>query len=605
MVFHGKEARNRQEKYGENKINDVKKRSLFLMFISQFANLMILVLIIAAIISAVISKINAESYLDTIVIFIVVFLNAIIGAYQENKAEKALEELQKISEHKAKVIRDGILVELNAHELTLGDVVILETGDFVPADLRIIESYNLHVDESHLTGESEPVEKNSNTINDEKISLGDIKNMVFTSSLVTMGRAKAVVVKIGMNTEVGKIASMIKETKQPITPIQEKMNRLTKLLVIYALIACLIIFIIGVLYGKSWLTMLMMTVSLAVSAIPEGLPAITTVVLALGVQRLVEKNAIVKKLPAVETLGSVSIICSDKTGTLTQNRMTVKKIYYNGKIQSLNNIESLDNDKTLTRIVTGFMLCNDTKISKDGLAGDPTEIALTRMGFEDFGFDSNSLFWYERVAEIPFDSNRKVMTTVNKIGEKYVVYTKGGLDEVLSRCVAYEIEDNIYTDGNKFLEYKGDILFNNNELAKDALRVLAIGYKILDNPPRLDEYESLEQNLIYLGMVGMIDPPREEVKDSINACIEAGIKTIMITGDHKVTAEAIARDLGILEDSSEVITGLELDSMSDEEFKKNIENYTVYARVTPEHKLKIIEAWQEKNQYVAMTGDRS
>lgn len=398
---------------------------------------------------------------------------------------------------------------------------------------------------------------------------------------------------------------MIKGTKQPITPLQERINSLTKSLVFYALLACLIIFIIGIIYGKSWITMLMMTVSLAVSAIPEGLPAITTVVLAVGVQRLVEKNAIVKKLPAVETLGSVSIICSDKTGTLTQNRMTVKKLYYNGKIVDLDKIGNLEhNDRTLSRLVTGFMLCNDTKISNKGLAGDPTEVALTRMGFEEFGFDSNSLFWYERVAEITFDSNRKIMTTVNKVGDKYVVFTKGGLDEILSRCTAYEIDNKIITDESKFLGYKGEILFSNDKLARNALRVLAISYKILDYPPRLDEYHNLEQNLIFLGMAAMIDPPREEVKDSILNCKQAGIKPIMITGDHKITAEAIARDLGILEEGYEVLTGIELDSMSDEEFKKNIDKYRVYARVSPENKLRIIEAWQEKDKYVAMTGDR-
>ena len=604
MVFHGEEVKRRQIKYGENKIEDVKKRSLFLMFISQFANVMILVLIFAAIISAIISKINGEGYLNTIVIFGVVILNAIIGTQQEYKAEKALEELQKISENKAKVLRDGVLIEVTAHELTLGDIVILETGDFVPADLRIIESYNFYVDESHLTGESEPVEKNANTINDEKITIGDIKNMTFTSSLVTMGRAKAVVVKIGMNTEVGKIAAMIKDTKPPTTPIQEKINSLTKSLVFYAILACIIIFLIGIFYGKSWMTMLMLSVSLAVSATPEGLPAITTVVLAIGVQRLVEKNAIVKKLPAVETLGSVSVICSDKTGTLTKNMMTVKKLYYNGKICNIDEVENLNENQTLSKLVTGFMFCNDTKISKTGLTGDPTEVALTRMAFENFGFDSNSLFWYERVAELPFDSNRKVMTTVNKIGDKYVVFTKGGLDEVLSRCIAYEINNEITTDESKFLGYKGELLYSNEKLARDALRVLAIGYKILNEQPKMHEYKYLEQDLIFLGMAGMIDPPREEVKDSIHTCIEAGIKPIMITGDHKVTAEAIARDLGILKEGNLVLTGVELDFMSDEEFKKNLDKYRVYARVSPENKLRIVEAWQEKDKYVAMTGDR-
>ena len=599
MVFHGKEAAKRQAKYGENKIEEVNKKSLFSIFVSQFADIMIIILLIAAGLAAFIAIKNNEGFTDTIIILAIVILNAIIGTQQEYKAERALYELQKISETQTKVIRDGVIVSVKAHELTLGDVVILEAGDYVSADLRIIESYNLQVDESHLTGESESIIKESNLIKDTKIALGDIKNMAFASSLVTKGRGKAVVVKIGENTEVGKIAAMMKNTKQPTTAIQEKIKSLVKSLLIFLLFACFFVFILGILYGKSFMTMLMMTVSLAVSAIPEGLPAITTVVLAVGVQRLVKKNAIVKKLPAVETLGSVSIICSDKTGTLTQNRMRVEKLYYNGRIHDLS---YLSHNETLTRLVTGFMLCNDSKVSKLGLTGEPTETALTRMGFE-LGFDSNLLFWYDRVAEISFDSNRKLMTTVNKIGDKYIVYTKGGLDEVISKCSAYEIDNNIYTDEYKFMGYRAEVLSANDELARNAMRVLAIAYKILDYEPRLDDYHTFEEDLIFLGMAGMIDPPREEAKSSIEACKEAGILPIMITGDHKLTAEAIARDLGILEENYEVLTGVELDSMSDEDFKNNINKYRVYARVSPENKLRIIEAWQDQDKYVAMTGD--
>lgn len=599
MVFHGKEVAKRQLKYGENKIEDTDKKSLLFIFFSQFANIMIIVLIIAAIISTFVAYKNNDSFIDTIVILIVVIINAIIGTRQEYKAEKALEELQKISEAKAKVIRDGILLEVKSHELTLGDIVVLEAGDYISADLRIVESYNLEIDESSLTGESEPVEKESNALKEEKLALADRRNMAFASTLITKGRGKAVVVKIGSNTEVGKIALMIKNTKKPPTAIQEKINSLVKSLLVYLSIVCLIIMSLGVAYGKSFMTMLMIGISLAVSAIPEGLPAITTVVLAIGIQRLAQKNAIVKKLTAVETLGSVSVICSDKTGTLTQNKMSVQKLYYNGKILP---IDSLIPNETLTRLVTGFMLCNDSKVSRKGLSGDPTEVALIRMGFE-LGFDSNLLFWYDRVAEIPFDSNRKLMTTVNKIGDKYIVFTKGGLDEVLSRCSAFEVDNNIYTDEYKFLGHKGEILYINDILARDAMRVLAIGYKILDYEPKLEDYNSFEENLIFLGLAGMIDPPREEAKESINACKEAGIRPIMITGDHSLTAETIAKDLGILEDGYEILTGIELDSMSDKEFEDNIEKYRVYARVSPENKLRIISAWQNQNKYVAMTGD--
>lgn len=594
-----REAIRRRAKYGENKIEDVSKKSLFIMFLEQFASIVIIILIIAAILSAVISKLNGEGYTDTIIILVVIFLNAVIGVSQEFKASKALEELQKLSEHKAKVLRNGVIENINANELTLGDIVILEAGDFIPADLRILESYNLKVDESHLTGESEPVLKTSNVLQAENIALGDINNMAFGSSLVTYGRAKAVVVRIGMNTEIGKIASMLKETKKPITPIQQKLDKLGKSLALYTLLACLLIFMIGIWYGKSWVMMLMMSVSLAVSAIPEALPAITTIVLAVGVQRLVKKRAIVKKLPSVETLGSVSIICSDKTGTLTQNKMSVQKIYINNTIYSL---EEVVPSRDLTKLITGFMLCNDSKISSEGLEGDPTETALARMGFE-LGFDSNLLMWYERVAEIPFDSNRKIMTTVNKIGDKYIVYTKGGLDEVLRCCSSYQIDGNIYTDEYKFIGYKGEVLYNNDNLAREALRVLAIGYKVLDKVPILEEYNELEKDLIFIGTVGMIDPPREEVKESIQACIEAGIKPIMITGDHRITAEVIARDLNILEDGYEVITGFELNQLSDEEFEKNIDKYRVYARVSPSDKVRIVEMWQSKGESVAMTGD--
>ena len=550
--------------------------------------------------SGVIGYLQNEGITDSIIILIVVIINAIIGVAQESKAEKSLEALQKLSSHVAKVIRDGKLVVMPSKELVPGDIVIIETGDYVPADLRIIEATNLKAQEASLTGESVPVEKNTEAISDEKVGIGDRTNMLFSSSLITYGRGKGIVVETGMNTEVGKIANIINSTDETETPLQEKLNKLGKTLGIGALVICAVIFVIGLLYGKNPLDMFMTAVSLAVAAIPEGLAAVSTIVLAIGVQRMVKKHAIVKKLPAVETLGSATVICSDKTGTLTQNKMTVQRIFYNNTLLDINKIDLKQEDETLERLVHISMLCNDTKISTDNqLTGDPTETALVDMGFK-LDFEPSLFEQMPRLKEIPFDSDRKLMTTVNKVGERHVVCTKGGVDELLNRCTKYILNDEIKTD---LEEYKKTISENNEEMAKNALRVLAMGYKELNHEPTEEDMASLENDLIYIGMVGMIDPPREEVKLAVHKCKTAGIKTVMITGDHKITAIAIAKALGILENESEALTGSELEEMTDEELTKNIRKYSVYARVSPEHKVRIVKAWQANGEIVAMTGD--
>ena len=591
------EAKKRQEEYGLNELKAKKKKSLFVKFLEQFKDFMIIILIISAIISGVVGVAQGEGFTDTIIILVVVVVNAIIGVAQENKAEKSLEALQKLSSHVAKVVRDGKLQVIQSKELVPGDIVILETGDYVPADLRIIEAVNLKSQESALTGESVPVEKMAAKIEDEKIGIGDRVNMLFSSSLITYGRGKAVVVETGMNTEVGKIADIINTAQEQGTPLQQKLNKLGKTLGIVALAICAVIFVVGLLYGKEPIHMFMTAVSLAVAAIPEGLPAVFTIVLAIGVQRMVKRNAIVKKLPAVETLGSASVICSDKTGTLTQNKMTVEKVFCDG---NLVNLEESADMIDIQKLVYASMLCNDTKISEDDkLTGDPTETALVDMAFK-LDFDPSVYGMFPRVAEIPFDSDRKLMTTVHEENGNYVVYTKGGVDELLANCSSYILEGDIKTD---LEEYKEIIRRYNMEMAQNALRVLAMAYKVLDHKPTAEEIKELESNLTYIGMVGMIDPPRLEVKDAVQECKEAGIKTVMITGDHKITAIAIAKSLGILENDDEAITGTELEEMSDEELIRNVRKYSVYARVSPEHKVRIVKAWQANGETVAMTGD--
>ena len=592
------QVKQKQEKFGLNEIQETKKTSILQRFIAQFKDFMIIVLILAAIVSGVVGVMRDEGFTDTIIIMIVVLVNAIIGVAQELKAEKSLEALKKLSAHTAKVVRNGNMVVVPSSDLVPGDIVVLETGDYIPADLRITEAVNLKSQESSLTGESVPVEKDTVEIEDSETSLGDIRNMLFSSSLITYGRGKGIVVETGMNTEVGKIASMLDKAEKQITPLQMKLNKLGKTLGIVSLAICAFIFLIGIIQGKDLLSMFMVAVSLAVAVVPEGLVAVTTIVLAIGVQNMVKKNAIVKKLPSVETLGSSTVICSDKTGTLTQNKMTVKRVFWNRKLLKLEDTKV--EDEELRKLVLACMLCNDTKITpNDGLVGDPTETALVDMGF-NLDFDPSVYDSMPRMQEIPFDSERKLMTTVNKVDGEYIVFTKGGVDELLRICNSYQENGEVKTDLDSYKE----IIYNRNEdMAKDALRVLAMGYKKIDHVPSDQEMKTIENDLIFIGMVGMIDPPREEVKDAVEKCKTAGIKTVMITGDHKITATAIAKSLGILENEDEAITGLELEQMSDEELEKNIENYSVYARVSPEHKVRIVKAWQKNDAIVAMTGD--
>ena len=585
---------------GYNELQAAKKKNLFQKFIDQFKDFSIIVLIIAAIVSGIVGVSEGEGITDTIIIMIVVIVNAIIGVAQESKAEKSLEALQKLSDHASKVIRNGNLQVVPARELVPGDVVVLDTGDYIPADLRIIEEANLKSQESSLTGESVPVEKTAEVIEDAEIGIGDRKNMLFSSSLVTYGRGKGIVVETGMTTEVGKIAGMISGTEKQETPLQQKLNKLGKTLGIAAIVICVVIFVIGLLQGKEAIHMFMTAVSLAVAAIPEGLVAVSTIVLAIGVQKMVKRNAIVKRLPAVETLGSSTVICSDKTGTLTQNKMTVEKIFWNDATRDAENIPEDEIDEELKKLVYANMLCNDTKISKDGeLTGDPTETALVDMAFK-LSFDPSIYDKISRVQELPFDSDRKLMTTVNKVNDKYIVYTKGGIDELLKRCKAYEINNEIHEDiGN----YINKIREKNEEMAREALRVLGCAYKEIDHIPSKEEMSTIENDLIFIGMVGMIDPPREEAKKAVEECKTAGIKVVMITGDHKITATAIAKKLGILENEDEAITGAELEQMTDEDLEKNVRKYSVYARVSPEHKVRIVKAWQKNGEVVAMTGD--
>ncbi len=601
------EVEKRQQKKGFNELKAGKKKSIFIKFLEQFKDFMIIVLIIAAVISGIIGQINGEGFADTIIIMIVIIANAIIGVAQESKAEKSLEALQKLSSHTAKVIRNGKQIILPSRELVVGDIVVLETGDYIPADLRLIEAVSLKTQESALTGESVPVEKMANIIEKENIGIADRTNMAFSSSLVTYGRGKGIVVEIGMDTEVGKIAQIISDTTKEETPLQKKLDKLGKILGTGALIICAVMFLIGIAYGKQPLDMFMIAVSLAVAAIPEGLAAVSTIVLAIGVQRMVKKHAIVKKLPAVETLGCTTVICTDKTGTLTQNKMTVKKVCWNNKVVDLDkiNTEKLRNSdiinyEDLQKLIYTSMLCNDTKVGADDkLSGDPTETALVDMGFS-LDFDPSRFDEFPRVEEIPFDSERKLMTTVNKVGDKYIVYTKGGIDELLAKCNRYLENGQVKEDTPDF-EKQVDIY--NEEMAKGALRVLAMAYKEIDHIPSKEEMKKIENDLIFIGLVGMIDPPRLEVKDAVEKCKSAGIKTVMITGDHKITAVAIAKELGILTNENEAITGAELENMTDEELKKHIKNYSVYARVSPEHKVRIVKAWQSYGEIVAMTGD--
>ena len=578
-------------KYGPNKLKEKKKKGMLSRFFDQFKDVMILILIAAAIVSFVIVCVESNwgELFEPALILLIVIINAIMGVVQESKAEKALDALQNMSAPHARVIRDGKESLIDAADLVPGDIIKLEAGDFVPADARLIHSAGLKSEESALTGESVPSEKDALAEVKENAPIGDRTNMVFSGCSITYGTALAIVTATGMDTEMGKIANLLDSETETQTPLQKKLAQLGKYLGIMAIAACAVIFVVGLINKIPPMEIFMTAISLAVSAIPEGLPAIVTIVLSIGVQRMVKKNALIRRLPAVETLGSASIICSDKTGTLTQNRMTLVKAYVDGK--EVVDITD-DNDDTVKKLLMCGTLCCDGSVifegDKEQHIGDPTETAIVyaahRNGMEKEELNSR----YPRLAEIPFDSDRKLMTTVNRIGDKNVVIVKGAFDMMAPRCI------------------KGDIEKARNiteALSQDALRVLAIAYKEIDNVTAEPKSEELELGLTFLGLVGMIDPPREEAKAAVAVCRKAGIKPVMITGDHIVTATAIAKQLGIFMEGDLAITGAELDNMTDGELDDKVESISVYARVSPENKIRIVKAWQRKGQVVSMTGD--
>jgi plasma-membrane calcium-translocating P-type ATPase len=558
---------------------------------------MIIILIIASIISAVVARLEGSNdYFDSIIIIAIVVFNAIMGLVQEAKAEKSLEALKKMTAPTCRVKRNGKISTIKSEQIVPGDIVLLEAGNYVPADCRLISSSNLKIEESSLTGETVPVLKEANSILKEKTALGDMVNMAFSTTIVVNGHGEAIVTDIGMNTKVGKIAKMIITNEAPETPIQKKLEEVGKSLGIACLGICLLIFVIGLLKKIEPIEMFMTSVGLAVAAIPEGLPAIVTIMLSIGVTKMAKKNSIIRKLPAVETLGSSSVICSDKTGTLTQNKMQVTKIA---------NINGETNDKEYIKWLMGMAtMCTDVEISKENgkmeLTGEPTEKAIVSKALDE-GQNKNELYnVMKRVKDIPFDSSRKMMTTIHKMPNGYRVITKGAPDVLLKRC------NKVYDNGNvTTLDYSKTKLIENqnNKMADEALRVLAIAYLDIPNLPSKIDTETVEKNLIFIGLIGMIDPPREGVKEAVATCKKAGIKTVMITGDHIITAKAIAKDLGILRGSDLAVTGEELDKIPQSILQKNIMNYSVFARVTPEHKVRIVKAYQSTGAVVAMTGD--
>ena len=590
-----KEVQERQAKYGKNKLQEKKKESFIVKFIKQFNDFMIIILIIASIISAVVSKMQGENdYVDSIIIIGIVVFNALMGVIQEAKAEKSIEALKQMTPQLAKTIRNGKTVEVNAEELVKGDIIILDAGNFVPADCRILESHNLKIEESSLTGETQGAEKDADAICSKNAPLGDMKNMAFMASITVNGHGKAVVTDTGMSTKVGQIANMIIEDEAPQTPLQKKLGEVGKILGLACLAICVIIFVMGLIKHIEPVEMFMTSVGLAVAAIPEGLPAIVTIMLSIGVTKMAKKNSIIRKLPAVETLGSSSVICSDKTGTLTQNKMKVVDV-------------RSQNKKFIIELAT---LCTDCDINVESgvpqVSGEPTEKAIVEECINMGTVKDKLENFMPRINEIPFDSNRKMMTTIHKIGNKYRIITKGAPDVLLQKCTKQvdlitEMQ-NQYNIKIKSLENL-KIQSDNRQMAQKALRVIAVAYKDLDTLPSKIDSQNIENNLTFVGLIGMIDPPREGVKEAVQVCKNSGIKTVMITGDHLETAKAIAKDLGILEQKDMAITGQELDKITQKQLEKNIRNYSVFARVTPEHKVRIVKAWQKNGAVVAMTGD--
>ena len=588
----GTQVHQQREKYGENRLREKKKKTNIQRFLDQFKDAMILILLAAAAVSFVVACVegNPKEFFEPALILLIVVLNAVMGVFQESKAEKALDALKSLSAPHARVIRDGVEQVIEAVELVPGDIIRLEAGDFIPADARLLHSVSLKCEESALTGESVPSEKDANEPVLENAPLGDRTNMVFSGCSVTYGTATAIVTATGMDTEMGRIANLLDNEEDGQTPLQQKLAQLGKYLGFLALGACGIIFVVGLANGIPALDIFMTAVSLAVSAIPEGLPAIVTIVLSIGVQRMVKKNAIIRRLPAVETLGSASVICSDKTGTLTQNRMTLVK----GWVDSMDEAENISTQNTAAvqkLLQYGTLCCDGSVIFHEEVEqhiGDPTETAIVLAAHRN-GFPKDALNQrYPRMAEIPFDSDRKLMSTVNRIDDKLVVIVKGAFDVMAARCVSGDLERAQQI---------------NEQMSSQALRVLAVGYKLIDSVPNAPTPELLECNLTFMGLVGMIDPPRPEAKDAVAVCRKAGIKPVMITGDHVATASAIARELGILLNGDRAITGAELDKLTDRELDEQVEGISVYARVSPENKIRIVKAWQRKGQVVSMTGD--
>ncbi|MBF1211118.1 MAG: cation-translocating P-type ATPase [Granulicatella sp.] len=592
------EVASRLEKYGANTLQEGKKKSLLEKFVDQFKDFMILVLLVAAVVS-MFAHSGEPDPTDAIIILAVVLLNAILGVFQESKAEEAIEALKKMASPVASVLRDGHVEHVKGEDIVVGDVVILEAGDVVPADMRLFEVNTVKIEESALTGESVPVDKDLVIPTGDEVGIGDRTNMAFSSTNVTYGRAVGVVTSTGMNTEVGKIANMLANTEEGKTPLQENQDALGKWLTIMILVIAVIIFVVGMLRGNEWTHMLLTAIAIAVAAIPEGLPAISTIILALGTQKMAQRNALVRKLPAVETLGGVEIICSDKTGTLTLNQMTVEKMVYDNEIHDAS--EEISKDNMALRVMN---LANDTKISQDNsLLGDPTETAMVQYGLDKKYDVREELVNIPRVAEVPFDSTRKLMTTIHQLEDgKYLVATKGAPDMLLDRVTKIEKHGEV----SAFTEDDRTTLMKlNKEMATQALRVLAMAYKVIDTLPETIDTDSIEHDLIFAGLVGMIDPERKEAAAAIKVAQSAGIRTIMITGDHRDTAQAIAKRLGILRPDQEdgVLTGGELNDISDEELERTVETYSVYARVSPEHKVRIVKAWQKNGKVVSMTGD--
>jgi len=611
------EAEKRIQQYGYNELKEKEKETLLQKIINQLKDFLVIILIAASIISICVGEVT-----DSIVIIAIVIVNAVLGVVQEGKAEKALEALKKMSAPNARVLRDGKVEVIPAKNLVPGDIIIIEAGDILPADVRIIESANMKVEEASLTGESVPVEKDSSKVFDEEIGLGDRANMAYMSTIVTYGRGKGIVVDTAQKTEIGKIADKIQEIEDEETPLQQKLDQLGKWLGIVCIVICIIVFIVGLLRGGTLLEMFMVAVSLAVAAIPEGLPAVVTIVLALGMKRMVDRNAIVRKLLAVETLGCVDVICSDKTGTLTQNEMTVVRLYSGGKEakvtgqgynpsgefidSSEEKFNPVDNGDFRLLLSIG-VLCNDSLLEKKedseqwGIVGDPTEAALVVTGAKAGYWKKETNEKYPRVAEIPFDSDRKMMTTFHKnFTQGIVSFTKGAPDIVLGRCSKAYINGNVVPMTE---EIKKEVISVNSAFANSALRVLAFAYREYSDMPKKISSDTIENDMIFVGLMGMIDPARVEAKDAIAVCRRAGIKPVMITGDYKDTAVAIAKDLKLMNEGDGVLTGQELDNMSEEELIKEVEVTSVYARVSPEHKVRIVDALKKNGHIASMTGD--